>query len=150
MNYELLKAELVKAAIEMLYSQADAAKQAMDEHQQAANDYGAPKDRYDSFRTQNMRKRDMFAQQYQRALDNLEILKKIDFKKSQNTIGPGSLVVSTRSILLIAVGLGKIRIMDKDCFVISPMVPLYKAISGLKRENEFTFNGVKSVILDVV
>lgn len=150
MNYSELKKQLLQACYELIHSQADAAKTAMNEHQQAANDYGAPKDRYDSFRAQNMLKRDMFAQQYQRALNNIEVMGKIDFEKSGSTIGPGSLVVTDSAILLVGIGLGKVRVMETDCFVISSQVPLFKHISGLKKGDEYSFNGLKTKIVDVI
>jgi len=47
------------------------AKAAMDDAQKVANEYGQPKDRYDSFRTQLLRKRDLFAQQYEKAIKEM-------------------------------------------------------------------------------
>lgn len=48
------------------------------EIQDSANDYGAPKDRYDSYRNQLSRKRDMVAKQLQQANEQFVLLDRID------------------------------------------------------------------------
>jgi len=52
-------------------------KHLIDETQQLANEYGPPKDRYDSFRTQLLRKKDMYSQQLAILLNEQIILVKI-------------------------------------------------------------------------
>ncbi len=59
----------------------DNLKKVVDDAQKSANEYGAPKDRYDSYRTQLLRKRDRFAQQLQKANEQLDTLHMIDPEK---------------------------------------------------------------------
>ena len=72
-----LKQQLLDECKNIQKKAIDSSKTAMDETQQALNEYGPNKDRYDSFRDQLIGKRDMFASQYQKALTECSILKKI-------------------------------------------------------------------------
>jgi len=149
MNRPLLKKKLLDTCFQIQEEAVVTAKSAMNEAQDAANEYGPPKDRYDSFRTQLLRKRDMFAQQYQRALDELEILKKIDFDTQYDSVSVGSVVITDQVKMFVSIGLGKFETDGETWFAISPLVPLYKVISGLKPGDEYSFNNKRFKILDV-
>ncbi|MFA4852337.1 MAG: hypothetical protein WC599_07445 [Bacteroidales bacterium] len=92
-------------------------KTAMDDAQQSANEYGPPKDRYDSFRMQLLRKKDMYGQQMEKALNELYALEKIDTEKKMNTVGFGSVVITNEQKLFISIGLGKL------CLKTRPITP---------------------------
>lgn len=128
---------------------ADTAQAEMKEHQKMANDYGQPKDRYDAFRNQMLRKRDQFAKQYQRALDDLIILEKIDPNTTSTVAEFGAVVVTNLNKLFISISLGKIIVEAEEYFVISAKVPIYKAIEGKKKGDEFHFNGRKFSIVNI-
>ncbi len=59
------------------------AKATMDDAKKVANGYGRPKDRYDSFRDQLLRERDLFAQQYEKSLQEMAYLQKLNPQKSK-------------------------------------------------------------------
>ncbi|MEI8204794.1 MAG: hypothetical protein WCH34_17375 [Bacteroidota bacterium] len=122
---------------------------AMDDAQQSANEYGLPKDRYDSFRAQILRKKDMFGQQLIRMLDERNMLDKINIKKSLNTVEFGAVVKTNHQTLFIAIGLGKIHFEEEDIFVISPSVPLYKAIIGKKQGEKYSFNNIENSLIEI-
>ncbi len=122
---------------------------AMDEAQQSANDYGAPRDRYDSFRAQLMRKRDMLAQQLAVVQEELRHIRQVKSNSLQTEIGPGTLVVLDKQTLFILVGIGKITVDDQVVYVVSPVVPLVAAMKNLKKGNSFTFNGNTFTIQEI-
>jgi len=123
---------------------------AMNEHQLMANEYGPPRDRYDSFRSQLLRKRDLFASQYQKALDELKILTKINISNDSKTVEFGSLVITSSQNLFIATGLGKINVNGHEVYVISTKVPVYMALEGLSEKNTFHINNNEFVINQVL
>jgi len=144
-----LKYNLVEKCIQILNERADNAKKAMEELQQSANEYGLPKDRYDSFRAQVLRKRDLFAEQYQKTIDEMELIKKINPEKKNEKIEFGSLVITNKQKLFVSVSLGKIELGNEVYYAISAQVPIYKAIQNKKAGDKFEFNGNKFEILEI-
>ncbi|HBS87243.1 MAG: hypothetical protein A2W91_03415 [Bacteroidetes bacterium GWF2_38_335] len=132
---------IYNACLENRKSIAENAKSAMDDIQQQANEYGPPKDRYDSFRAQLLRKRDLFAEQYQNALNDIDVLKKIKPESVSLKVEFGSLFRTGKQWMFIAIGIGKITIDKIDIFVISPAVPVFKAMDGKKAGEYYIFNG---------
>lgn len=122
---------------------------AMNDAQQSANEYGAPKDRYDSFRAQLMRKRDMLAQQLAALQEELRFLRQFKLCNISNQFELGSLVVLESQILVILTGIGKVEIENKTIYVVSPIVPLVTAMQGLKKGESFVFRGVQMKIVDL-
>jgi transcription elongation GreA/GreB family factor len=122
---------------------------AMNEAQLAANEYGAPRDRYDSFRAQQMRKRDMLAQQLAVAEEELRHLRQIKPETISLQVEPGALVEVNGQKLYIITGIGKIELNNETYYIISPVVPLVVAMKGLKVDDSFTFNGKTSKIKSI-
>ncbi len=125
-------------------------KLTMDEAQKSANDYGAPKDRYDAYRTQMMRKRDMMAQQLQKANEQFELLDRIDGEKEYDKVEFGALVITDKQKLFVSVSLGKITVESEDYYAISPAVPVYQAMEGKKAGEEFEFRGNTMKIVEIL
>lgn len=146
---KLLKTKIVDLCKNMLQDRANNAKIEMDDLQQSANEYGIPRDKYDSFKAQALQKKDMFAKQYQSTLDDLIILDKIDLEKESKIVEFGSLVITDKQKMIISVSLGKIQFEDDTYFAISPQVPIFKTIQGLKKNDNFSFNGNKFKIIGI-
>lgn len=146
---EEIKSKILQECIAQVQKLADIAQAEMKEHQKMANDYGAPKDRYDAFRNQMLRKRDQFAKQYQRALYDLAILEKIDSSVLCTKAGFGAVVVTNINKLFISISLGKLVVEGEEYFAISTKVPIFKAIEGLSKGDVFTFNGKDFKIMEV-
>ncbi len=127
----------------------ESSKTAMNEAQLALGEYGPNKDRYDSFRDQLISRRDLFAGQYQKALAELNVLDKIEVKETRYTVEFGAIVVSDICKLFIAISAGKLELEGQLYHAISPAVPLYKAMEGLKKGEGFEFNGNKQTIKDL-
>ncbi len=119
---------------------------AMKEAEQEAADYGAPKDRYDGFRNQQSRKRNMLATQYGLTENNIRVLKMLQINRSFDKVAPGALVITNSKCFFIAVGLGMIRFEAEEVAVISAQVPVYQLMRDKKPGEDFIFNGEKLTI----
>ena len=144
------KAELIAHLIQMQEKAIAHARKAMDEAQEEANNYGTPKDRYDGFRNQQLRKKDMFAKQLSQAMVNLELLKKPELKKPQNEAGFGALIQTDSDLFFIAIGLGITHFKNEEIIVISILVPIFQAMKGKKTGDSFTFNQRNFKIMQVI
>ncbi len=114
---------------------------AMSDAQQSANEYGAPKDRYDSFRAQLMRKRDMLAQQLSVVEDEIRFLRQLKPDVVKTKVEPGALIKLSTQTLYIVAGIGKVVIENEIYYAVSPVVPLVVAMKGLKAGDSFSFRG---------
>jgi len=126
------------------------AKAAMDDAQKVANEYGQPKDRYDSFRTQLLRKRDLFAQQYEKAIKEMAYLQKLSPQNKNSSILVNSLVITNQQKLYVSIGLGKIEILEGEFYVISPMAPIFQALKEKTTGDSIVFNGQKITIIELI
>ena len=144
-----IKQELVELCKETQKKMVNSAKTAMNEAQHALNDYGANKDRYDSFRDQLIGRRDMFAGQYQKALSDLNVLEKVECHKLRDKVEFGAIVISDISKFIVAISSGKIEHNGEIYYAISPAVPLYKVMQGLKAGDSFEFNGKRQTIKEL-
>ncbi len=151
MNKDILhtKQKLVGLCKETQKRMVESAKAAMNEAQQALNEYGPNKDRYDSFRDQLIGRRDMFANQYQKALTDMNVLEKINCQELKEKVEFGAIITSESSRFIIAISSGKIECDGEIYYAISPAVPLYKAMEGLKLGDSFEFNGKRQTIKEI-
>jgi hypothetical protein len=123
---------------------------AMNDAQQGANEYGAPRDRYDSFRAQLMRKRDMLAQQLAVVEDEIRFLRQIKSGSISTKVEAGAIVMLDSQTLFILAGIGKLVIDDETYYVVSPVVPLVMAMKDLKQGDSFSFRGTGMKILELL
>jgi hypothetical protein len=121
----------------------------MNDAQQSANDYGAPRDRYDSFRAQLMRKRDMLAQQLAVIEEELRYLRQVKPNAVSLKVEAGALVTLNTQTVYIIAGIGKIELEGNTYYAISPVVPLVSAMLNLKADSSFNFRGATMKILDI-
>lgn len=149
MDNLIIKQKLIHTCEKLQKEKIDALQSAMDEAQQAANEYGGPKDRYDSFRMQQLNKKDMFANQLQKANSEFIALEKIKEIISIKKVEYGAVVHTDTQKLFISIGLGKVELDNDVYYAISPNVPIFEAMKGLKKNDTFTFRGKKSKIIDI-
>jgi hypothetical protein len=146
---KLLKSKIIDACKQHQLETIANLKREMDEHQQLANDYGPPKDRYDAFRSQMLRRRDIFAEQLQKANEELYTLDKIKPIEEKTKVEFGAIIITDKQKLFVATGMGKIVIDGETYFCISPAVPVYKVLEGMKVGDTTTFNNNKIEVVDV-
>ena len=144
-----LKEKLLARCIQLKEESEANIMAAMNEAQQAANEYGPPKDRYDSFRTQLLRKRDMLAQQLATVEEELRFLRQHRQGGISEKVEIGALVFLEAQILFIMTGIGKVETEGMTVYVVSPVVPLVAAMQGLRKGDRFSFRGNSMKIIDI-
>jgi hypothetical protein len=144
-----LKKGLVEYCLGLQQAALNNALTAMDEAQEEANAYGPPKDRYDGFRNQQLRKRDLYGKQLEQANQNILMLNRIDLEKQHDSIDFGCMVVTDNSIFLVAVGLGLVTFEGVEVAVISMLVPIYHAMKGKRIGEQFNFRENAYQVLEI-
>ena len=144
-----IKEKLLSKCIEIKEKSEANTLAAMNDAQQSANEYGAPKDRYDSFRAQMMRKRDMLAQQLSVVEDELRFLRQVNPGSICTRVEAGALVALDTQTIYVLAGIGRLVIDDEIFYVVSPVVPLVLAMKDLKQGDSFTFRGIKMKIVEI-
>jgi transcription elongation GreA/GreB family factor len=149
MDKKALKKELWEKCISTEQENIDRLKNEIDEAQRLSNEYGAPKDRYDPYRTKLMRQRDLYAQQQAKAEQMLDVLKKVPMDKDFETVAFGALVITDKQKLFVSAAIGKVECNGECYYAISPLVPVYKAMEGKKAGDTFTVNNNKFTIKEI-
>ena len=149
MTNQELKASLLQKCIDQQLQSINDLQQQMDDAQQQANDYGQPKDRYDAFKTKMLRQKDMFAQQQAKGKIVLSTLKQIPLEQTYSEVVFGAVVITNKQKLFVAAGMGKIEVDGEVYFAISPQVPIFNALKGLKVGDSTVFNGIKIEVKEV-
>jgi len=144
-----LKQKILDACFEQQTKVIQNLKVVMEEVADSAEEYGLPKDLYDSYRNQMMSKREMFAQQLLKINEQVDILRRVDMTRTYHQIRFGAAVITESQRLFVAAGIGKINVEGEEYFVISAMVPFYSAIDGKKAGDTYEFRGRKEKILEV-
>ena len=143
------KKQLYNRCMEILEESAETARQQMNEVQADANEAELEHDVFDGSRSELLRKRDIYAEQLQKAVDEIQILKKVSFDQLSEQVEFGAVVITNKQKIFITLGLGKVTMDGETYFVISKDVPIYKAMEGLKKGDEFEFNNIKFTIKDL-
>jgi transcription elongation GreA/GreB family factor len=144
-----IKAALIEACRKKILETIANLEAVMADAQQQANDYGPPKDRYDAFRTQLMRRRDMMAEQMSKEMNELKAIDRLDPRKILDTIGFGAVVMTDDQNYFLSISMGNMELDGISYFMISPMVPMGQALSGKKKNETTDFRGKKIKVLEV-
>ena len=144
------KKKLISECITRMEKVAQDSQNLMNEAQQMANEYGPPKDRYDAFRTKQMRLADIYSKQFDIAQSNIRTLNMINPDKISECVEFGTIVCTDKQKVFVSISLGKIDFENDIYYAISVQVPIFKAMEGKKEGDEFSFNGIKHKILTII
>jgi hypothetical protein len=145
-----IKKRVYQKCIEKQLETIENAKAAMDETQKAANDYGPPKDRYDSFRAQLLRKRDLHAEQYEKATKELDYLQNLKPEVPSKCVLANTLVFTNKQKFYVSIGLGRIVTPDGEFYAISPQAPIFQSMKEKVIGDSIVFNGQKIEIFNLI
>ena len=135
-----LKKKLLQECTRILNEQISAAKAAMDDAQESANEHqGAIEDKFESFREACHIQRDMYARQLDELITTMSLLKRINATKISNEAAFGSVIKTELQNYFIGVSLGEIKIDGNSYFAISGMSPVFKAMAGKTAGESFNF-----------
>ncbi len=135
-----LKKELLKTCLSIEKEHVAQLKQEINEAQRLSNEYGAPKDRYDPYRTKLMRQRDLFAKQLDKAEQLVNALQKVPVEKEFTQVSFGAVVITDRQKIFVSAAIGKVDFRGESYYAISTLVPVYQAMEGKKAGETFQVN----------
>ncbi len=128
------------------------ARQAMDAAQEAAMGEGKSSagDKFETGRAMAHRDRDMYAKQLAMALNEKEVLYKINSEVEHVFISLGSFVHTTAGIFFIAISMGKIVVDDMAIYAVSQHAPICVDMIGKKVGESFITQNKKHTILSII
>ena len=147
-----IKIKLFEACHKMVEQKMNTFQNALTEAQESANNEtkSSAGDKHETGRAMAQLETEKLTAQLTEASKLLQVLNQIDITIVNNAVRLGSLVTTNNGNFLIAVSLGKVTINNDDYFVISSASPIGKLLIGLSINSEFTFNGRKYIIEEVV
>ncbi|MBJ6118019.1 hypothetical protein JAO76_07450 [Pontibacter sp. BT310] len=146
-----LKKRLLQECTKILNTQIKAAKDAMDDAQESANEHqGAIEDKFESFREACQIQRDMYARQLDELITTMSVLKRINATKENKDVAFGAVVHTNLQNYFIGVSLGQIEVEGETFFAISGMSPVFKAMAGKTAGETFEFRDQKYKIEHVI
>lgn len=146
------KLQVLAECIKIQKAHVENARKAMNEAQESANegDDSTEEKLYNSYREEMQNKRDMFARQFEVAMEDLNQLHQIVTSKEYHKAEFGSMVeTSDGAVYLISTSLGQVKVNGKTFFAVSALAPIFKAFEGKKKGDSFSFRDKTSTILDV-
>lgn len=142
------KKRLLHESIQILNMQINAAKEAMTEAQNSANEHdGAMEDKFESFRENCQIQRDMYARQLDELISTMALLRRINATKVNHDVSLGAVVHTNLQNYFIGVSLGEIKVDGESYFAISGMSPIFKAMAGKTTGDTFNFRDKEYKIL---
>lgn len=121
----------------------------MDESRRLSGEYGAPKDRYDSFRTKLMRQHELYTEQYKKTTSMMVALERIKPGKLMDIVQFGAVVITDKQNIFVSTGMGKFESGGVSYYGISYHAPIFKAMENNKVGDTFEINGQRFNIKDV-
>src|SRR6056297_652769 len=144
-----IKKRVYDRCYKILEDNAETARRIKNDIQKDANESEQEHDVFDGSRSELLTKRDIYAEQLKKAVDGIEILKKVSFDEPREKVEFGSIVITNKQNMFIALGLGKIEVDNELYFVISKDVPIYKSMENMQKGDNFSFNNIGYTIEDV-
>lgn len=127
------------------------AKKAMLDAQESANegDDNTEEKLYNSYREEMQNKRDMFARQYELAMEDWFLLNQIVTSKEYREAEFGAVVETDGGIYFISISLGQIQVEGKTVFAVSALAPIFKTFDGKKKGESYSFRDKIFKISDI-
>ena len=145
------KHSIYKECIKVLGDRIKNAKDAMEAAQEAANgeEKSSAGDKYETSRAMGHRDREMYARQMVEAQNELNKIERLNLDPL-NSIKLGSLLHTQNGLYFIMTGIGKLEIDGTSVMVISRESPIAAVMMGKAVNNEFTWQGTKIKILEIL
>jgi hypothetical protein len=150
-NTIAFKLLLKDACIELFNSSIQQLTNAMAMAQESANsqEKSSVGDKHETSRAIGQADRNMYAKQLKQAQDDLNFLRSIDVEQTFTNINIGALFEINNQTFFVALGIGKMRISDKDVVVISYRSPLFESLK-MRQQGQKVLYQNKETIIDFV
>ena len=151
MTTQNIKQELYNLCQDYIDKRIQAARQAIADAQQSANEESKSSsgDKYETGRAMMQLDIEKNTQQLSESLKLKNALDQIQIGNPSLSVHPGSLVVTDSEAFFIAISLGKVTLHDRTYLVISPGSPLGKELLGLSVGDAMTFKDHTYVIQEL-
>lgn len=145
------KSRLRRLALDGIGERITAAREAIDQSQQAANqeEKSSAGDKYETGRAMGHLQKDMYSRQLAESIKELAALHAVNTENLYPTAGPGAFVRGEGIAFFIAAGWGRQRVEGQTVFFLSPQAPLAKTLQNKKAGDTIIFNGSPVTILEV-
>jgi transcription elongation GreA/GreB family factor len=150
MNKLELRRQIIDTCNKSLEQSAQIVRATIDEIIKTASDYEGDHDMFDPFKDDMMKKKEVQIQQLEKYLDDIKLMSKVDPQKIHDKVEFGSIVITDKQKMFVAVPLGKIIIDKESYFAISTQVPVYKAMQDLKVGDTFSINNNQFTIKEII
>lgn len=118
--------------------------------EEAANNYGPNKDRYDGFRNQQVRQGNMLAKQMDLIQQNLDTLHLVNLQMIHPDANFGALIVTDRNLIFVCCSLGLVSFENQRVVVISKTAPIFPCMESKKTGDSFICNGLSQKIQQII
>jgi hypothetical protein len=147
-----LKKELYRQCIDYVEKRAAAARLALQEAQEAANNEtkSSAGDKYETDREMMQQEAAMNQTQLNEANKLKLALSTIDPHTKDEKAGAGSMVLTDKGNFYISISAGALKVNDMDFFAVSPVSPIGLKLNGLKAGGEFSLNNKLYVVKNVM
>ncbi len=145
------KNRLKQWALDHIGSRIDAAKVAIDQAQQAANqeEKSSVGDKYETARAMGHLQKDMHSRQLAEYIKELAVLHAVKTETLYTSGRSGAVVKGDNITFFIAAGLGKQQVGSDILFFLSPQAPLARLLQSKKAGDSFTFGKEQILIREV-
>ena len=146
------KKNLLETCAKIVAKKVNTYQHALTEAQESANNEtkSSAGDKHETGRAMAQLETEKLTSQLIESTKLKDVLDIIDLEIKHNSVRLGSLVKTNNGTFFITVSLGKVTLDQTDYFVISSVSPIGKNLIGLKPKDEFSFNGRKYVIEQLV
>lgn len=136
------KLVLHQKCLEIVENNISTIKLALHEAQEAANNEtkSSAGDKHETGRAMAQLETEKLSAQLNDALNQKQLIAKINSNLQSKQITIGSLVYTTNGIFYIGVSLGKIDINNETIYVVSPQSPIGKLLLTKKEKDSFSLN----------
>jgi len=136
------KTSLKQFALAIIGLRIAAAKEAIEQAQQAANqeEKSSAGDKYETGRAMGQIDTEMNARQLEEARRELEIIHSIPLEALHTKIGPGSVVVTDGLVFFISLGLGNKNMHGNKIALLSPKAPIAGFLKGKEKLTNYSNN----------
>lgn len=145
------KTQLKQFAIALITERIAAARQVIDQAQQAANseEKSSAGDKYETGRAMGHLQKDMYSRQMAEQVKELSAMNTIHSDVIYLSVAPGALIQCKEQSFFLLAGMGKQSIEGQTIYFLSPQAPLAKSLQGKKPGDSFAFSGAAATILEV-
>ncbi|TAF96061.1 MAG: transcription elongation factor [Cytophagia bacterium] len=144
-----MKQQLIETVTQLIAQRMNAAQTAMQAAQESANSEtkSSAGDKYETGRAMGQLDRNMYAQQYEQARQEMAVINQLAEKVvSDQVIVPGALVKTTNGLFWIAVSVGQIEVNGQSVLVVSAQAPIGKMLLHKKVGDSIEWAGKKNQI----